>query len=140
MKKIIFICLLVLSFLGVDAKEKAAIQQHGGTLDTLDTSATLYMDLDRIGDSKTITIMPYAINISGTTGITCTLSAYNGLYWIPLTATNCADLTAAMDTVTLVTVVPNIWVIQANAEKYRVKFTASGTTQSSKIGVNYTVK
>ena len=140
MKSILILFGLALFCLGVSAKEKEALQQYGVTRDTVATSGTVYMYLDGIGTQKTLTIMPYAVNISGTTGIACTLSAWNGYYWIPLTTTNCADLTASMDTITLVTVVPNIWVIKANAEKYRVKFTASGATQNSAIGATYTVK
>jgi hypothetical protein len=144
MKKIIFILLLSLSFIGIKAQD--ALSEYNKTTDTVAQSATVYMYLPRISGLKTVTISPRALNISGTTGMNATLSAYvtvgSGLtgYWVPLTVNNCADLTAANDTIALLTATAGVWVIKSNASLLRVKFTAGGATQSSKVGAAYEIK
>lgn len=150
MKKLIFlICFISIAILGnaqstwqdqAPAVAVDALSTFSSTSDTVAASATVYMSLSAIYGSKMLTISPYALNISGTTGVTYTLEHYVANTWVPLTANNCADLTAANDSITLLTATAGSWTIRSDVNLYRVKCTADGTTQSSIVKVGYMIK
>lgn len=117
-----------------------ALSEYSLTSDSIAASTTKYMYLDAIPGSATVTISPYVLNVSGTTGVNATVEEYVANAWVALTASNHADLIAATDTVTLTTGTAGRWAISADARKYRVKFTADGTTQVSIIKAAYNVK
>ncbi len=150
MKKIIFIFCLILSGFLVNAQSpwqdpalavaKDAVSVYSLTSDTIAASTTVYLTLDPIYGRKVLVISPYALNVSGTTGVAYTLQAYIGNAWVPLTASNCADMIAASDTTTHLTATAGYWSIHTDANLYRVKCTSDGTTQSSIVKASYMLK
>ena len=141
MKKLIFISVILLSFAltGIRA-QLPALSTYSLETDTIAASATVYLTLDKVYKKEYIAISPYALNISGTTGVTYTLQEKIDTYWTPLTTSNCTELSAANDSITLLTATSGRWVIISYGNEYRIKCTADGTTQSSIVGAAIEVK
>ena len=124
----------------VDYTANIATSTFSLNTDTVAASATIYLSLETIYGQKTLSVSPYALNISGTTGVLFTLQGYIGNTWTDLTVNNCTDLTAGGDTITLTTATAGLWTLTTNLNSYRIRCTANGTTQSSIVAATYMVK
>lgn len=149
MKKILFITILFVGFTLVNAQSwrdpasytaASATSEYSLATDTVATSATVYLTIPSIYGNKKLSISPYALNISGTTGVSFTLQVYVANQWVGLTASNSPDMIAANDTITLLTATSGLWTIDTDVKTYRVKCTADGTTQSSIVAASYILK
>jgi hypothetical protein len=139
MKKVFFITLLVFIAFGVNA-QKYAESAYYKTSDTIAASTTVYLYLDVSHDYDLAVISPSLLNVSGTSGVSYTLQKKVKDYWVAMTSSNCADLSAANDTITLITATAGLWVVHTDASELRVKCVADGTTQSSIVKAGYEIK
>ena len=151
MKKIIFLLLFVGIGVLVSAQRPwkdptpyaatNAVSAFGLTSDTVAASTTVYFTLSTIYGRNVLSVSPYILNVSGTSGVAFYLQAYIANTWVNLSASNDADMALATgDTITLTTATAGLWTIHTNVNQYRVKCVSDGTTQSTIIKVSYMVK